>query len=90
MEIMIILALIIFNGLFAMSEMAMVSAKQLRLKMMAEDGSSAAEKVIELQGNSDRMFSTIQVGITMIAMLSGIIGEKAFIVPISELLNSMG
>lgn len=90
MEIIIILGLIILNGFFAMSEMAMVSAKQMRLKLMAEDGSGAAEKVMELQGNSERMLSTIQVGITMIAMLSGIIGEKALIVPISEMLISMG
>lgn len=90
MEIMIILGLIILNGFFAMSEMAMVSAKQMRLKLMAEEGSGAAEKVIELQGNSDRMLSTIQVGITMIALLSGIMGEKALITPITEIFVSMG
>lgn len=90
MEIMIILGLIILNGFFAMSEMAMVSAKQTRLKTIADDGSKAAEKVMELQGNSDRMLSTIQVGITMIAMMSGIMGEKALITPIAVVLTGLG
>lgn len=90
MDIIIILGLIIFNGFFAMSEMAMVSAKQMRLQMMSDEGSTAAGKVLEIQKNSDRMFSTIQVGITMIAMLSGIIGEKALITPIADFLTSFG
>ncbi len=73
-EILIIVFLILMNGLFSMSEMAIVSARKHRLEQKAEEGNKGAAKALELAKNPNRFFSTVQVGITLIGILSGAFG----------------
>ena len=73
-EIVIVIVLILINGLFSMSEMAIVSARKHRLQQKAEDGNKGAAKALELAKNPNRFFSTAQIGITLIGILSGAFG----------------
>nr|WP_297306670.1 hemolysin family protein [uncultured Flavobacterium sp.] len=72
MEILIIFFLIILNGIFSMSEMALVSARKNRLEIAAKKGSSSAKAALELANNPNNFFSTVQIGITLIGILTGI------------------
>ena len=67
-ELTIVLALILLNGLFAMVEMAVISARRARLQRAAERGEVGAEAVLALQADQSRFLSTIQFGITMISV----------------------
>ncbi|KPL91971.1 hemolysin family protein [Levilinea saccharolytica] len=73
-EILILLLLILANGLFAMTEIAVVSSRKARLQQMAEDGSAGARTALLLAEDPNRLLSTIQVGITLIGVLSGALG----------------
>ena len=73
-EILIILLLILANGIFALSEMAIVSARKTRLQQRAEDGEKGAKAALALSEEPTRFLSTIQVGITTIGILSGSVG----------------
>ena len=68
-----------------MSEISLVSAKKARLQQLADKGSLGALKAISLQENPAYFFSSVQVGITAISLLSGIIGEKSLIEPIQNM-----
>ena len=72
MEILIIVILILLNGVFAMSEMALVSARKSNLEMQARQGSKGARKALKLAKDPDRFLSTVQIGITLIGILTGI------------------
>jgi len=72
----ILLILIFINGVFAMSEIAIVSSRRARLQQFAEEGSTGARSAIELSEDPTRFLSTIQVGITSIGIMSGAIGES--------------
>ena len=72
MEILIIVILILLNGAFAMSEMALVSARKSNLEMQARQGSKGARKALKLAKDPDRFLSTVQIGITLIGILTGI------------------
>ncbi|MCI0667148.1 MAG: hemolysin family protein [Methylococcaceae bacterium] len=78
----LIMLLIVLNGVFAMSEMAIVSARKVRLQQWAEKGNRGASKAMELAEQPTRFFSTIQVGITSIGILSGALGEDAVARPL--------
>ncbi len=73
-EILIIVFLILMNGLFSMSEMAIVSARKHRLEQKARGRNKGAAQALELAKNPNRFFSTVQVGITLIGILSGAFG----------------
>ncbi|WP_370573412.1 hemolysin family protein [Methanomethylovorans sp.] len=73
-EIVTIIVLIVFNGIFAMSEFALVSAKRARLKQLAEEGNTGAVAALELSHKLTPFLSTIQVGITLIGILAGAFG----------------
>lgn len=90
MDIFLVILLVILNGVFAMSEMSLVSAKKVRLQQMAEKGNKGAKAALQLQSNPTRMLSSVQVGITCIGLLSGMIGEKALIEPFANFLISFG
>ena len=80
LELLIVLALIVLNAFFAMSEMALVTSRKLRLKQLAEDTtapSRAAQKALVLAEHPDKMLSTVQVGITLIGVLTGLFGGEA-------------
>jgi putative hemolysin len=77
MEILIILFLILLNGIFSMSEIALVSARKFKLESSAKKGNSNARKALELANNPNTFLSTVQIGITLIGILTGIFsGEK--------------
>jgi putative hemolysin len=89
-DILLILFLIMLNGVFAMSEMAVVSARKVRLQQWAEDGYPGADAALALQGDPKVFLSTVQVGITSIAILSGAIGESTLADPLSVWLKDLG
>lgn len=72
MEIAIIIFLIFLNGLFAMSEVALISARKSSLKVQATQGSRSAKRALQLADDPDRFLSTVQIGITLIGILTGI------------------
>jgi putative hemolysin len=77
MDIVILLGLILLNGLFVMSEIALVSARKARLEGMAEKGDKKAENALKLSNNPELFLSAAQIGITLIAILTGVYsGEK--------------
>ncbi|MGQ5523841.1 hemolysin family protein [Chitinimonas sp. PSY-7] len=90
MEIALLLGLILLNGLFAMSEIALVAARRARLQVLAESGDTGARAAIQLGENPTRFLSTVQIGITSIGVLNGIVGESALAGPFSVWLVGMG
>lgn len=76
-ELLILLALIVLNGVFAMSEISVVSAKRARLMQMVERGDRGAALALDLNAEPTKFLSTVQVGITSIGILSGAVGEGA-------------
>ncbi len=90
MEILFLFVLIVINGLFAMSEIALVTAKRSRLSKLAEDGERAAVTALKLGQDSTRFLSTIQIGITSIGILNGIVGESALAAPLATTLQTLG
>ncbi len=90
MEIVIIVVLILLNGLFSMSEIAVISARKSSLKSEAKRGSKSAQAAINLSENPDRFLSTVQVGITLIGILTGLYSGDVLAGDVSSLLISMG
>lgn len=84
LDVLCLFCLVLINGFFAMSEIAIVTARRAKLQMQADDGSERARIALELSENPTRALSTIQVGITSIGILSGIVGESALVEPLSE------
>jgi len=78
MEIVIILGLVLLNGLFSMSEIALVSARKPRLELDAKRGNKSAQTALQLANEPDRFLSTIQIGITLIGILTGLYSGEAF------------
>ncbi|MDY0089200.1 MAG: hemolysin family protein [Flavobacteriaceae bacterium] len=77
MEIFIIFLLIILNGVFSMSEIALISARKNRLETAAKKGNTSAKTALELANSPNKLLSTVQIGITLIGILTGIYsGEK--------------
>ena len=71
----IVLLLIIINGVFALAEIALISARKARLQLLAETGNSGAIAAMELKADPSRLLSTVQIGVTLIAVLSGTFGQ---------------
>jgi putative hemolysin len=90
MEFLILLGLIMLNGIFAMSEIALVTARKARLMKYAAEGDRAAEVALKLGEDPTRFLSTIQIGITSIGVLSGIVGEAVLAQPFSKWMQSLG
>ena len=78
MEIFILLALIILNGLFVMSEIALVSARKSRLEHLANKGDETARRALDLANNPELFLSAAQIGITLIAILTGVYSGERF------------
>ena len=83
MDIALLLFLILLNGIFAMSEIAVISSRKSRLQRLAEDGSPGAHSALALHNEPSNFLSTIQVGITSVGILSGAIGETALADPLA-------
>ena len=90
MEIALLIALIVLNGVFAMSEIALVTARRARLARLADDGDGSAAVAMKLGEDPTRFLSTIQIGITSIGILNGIVGEAALAGPLAEWLQTLG
>ncbi len=90
MEIAILALLILFNGFFAMSEIGLVSARKARLQRYIDAGDRRAKLAAALGEEPTRFLSTVQIGITSVAMLSGIVGEATLAPPLAERLRGWG
>jgi putative hemolysin len=90
MEIVIILLLILLNGLFSMSEIAVISARKSGLKSEADRGNKSAQRALSLSVHPDRFLSTIQVGITLIGILTGMYSGDVLTAKFSPLLELWG
>lgn len=89
-DILIILALIAVNGVLAMSELAIVSSREARLKAMARSGSSGAKCALELAAEPGRFLSTVQTGITLISIINGAFSGASLGEPVAERLQRTG
>ena len=87
MDVALLAFLIILNGLFAMSEMALTASRKARLQVMLEAGERGAQAAIALHENPTKWLSTVQIGITSIGILNGIVGEAAFSQPLAVWLH---
>jgi putative hemolysin len=83
MDVALLVILILLNGLFAMSEMALTAARKARLQVMHEAGESGAQAALTLHEDPTKWLSTVQIGITSIGILNGIVGEAAFAGPLA-------
>ncbi|MDP8306007.1 MAG: hemolysin family protein [Candidatus Chlorobium antarcticum] len=90
MQLFLLFFLILLNGMLAMTEIALLTAKRSRLGKLAENGDRAAEAAIKLGMEPTRFLSTIQAGITSIGILNGIIGEGVLAGPLALWFSSLG
>lgn len=88
-EALIVFILIVANGVFALSEMSLVSAKKVRLEQLADTGNKGAIKALELMARPNRFLSTVQIGITLIGVLAGAFGGSALSQPLAALLSQV-
>ena len=89
-DVVIILALVAINGLLAMSELAIVSAREARLKAMAKSGSSGAQCALDLASNPGRFLSTVQIGITLVGILAGAYSGATLGKPVGDRIALLG
>jgi putative hemolysin len=82
-EVALLVFLILLNGVFAMSEMALTASRKARLQVMVEAGEHGAQTAIELHDKPTKFLSTVQIGITSIGVMNGIVGEAAFSQPLA-------
>lgn len=90
LDVLIVLALIALNGLLAMSELAVVSAREARLKAMARSGSGGAQYALDLAADPGRFLSTVQIGITLIGILAGAYSGASLGEPVAQRLELAG
>ena len=83
MDVVLLVFLIFLNALFAMSEMALTASRKARLQVMVETGDAGAVAAMELHDDPTKFLSTVQIGITSIGVLNGIVGESAFAGPLA-------
>jgi putative hemolysin len=90
LEILIVVALTLVNGVLAMSELAIVSSRPARLKVMADNGSRGAATAIRLAADPGKFLSSVQIGITLVGVLSGAFSGATLGVRLSEALVDAG
>ena len=86
-QIFVILLFIVFNGVFVMSEMAVASSRKARLQQRINDGDKRANAALELNQNPNMFLATVQIGITLISVLTGAVGGATFAEPLSKVLE---
>jgi putative hemolysin len=89
-DVAIILILILINGVFAMAELSIVSARKARLEAMARRGRSGARIALQLNADPSRLLSTVQIGISLIAVVSGAYSGEALGGPVSARIEALG
>lgn len=90
LDVVLIVALVALNGLFAMSELAIVSSREARLKAMAKAGSNGARYALDLAADPGRFLSTVQIGITLIGIGTGAYSGASLGEPVSQRLALLG
>ncbi len=90
LHLAILLLLILLNGFFAMAEIALVSARPARLQPRAAEGSAGAQAALELKADPSRLLATVQIGITIIAVLTGTFGEATLGESLQDYLAAQG
>ncbi len=90
MEALLLLVLILTNGLLAMSEVALLTSRRGKLQGMAAKGKKSAALALKVSENPTEFLSAIQIGITSIGLLSGIVGEAVFAAPLALALEGLG
>jgi len=88
MDVALLVGLILLNGVFAMSEMGLTASRKARLQVMVENGDPGAQAAMDLHENPTKFLSTVQIGITSIGVLNGIVGEAAFAAPLAVWLSN--
>ncbi len=86
-ELLIIFVLIFLNGVFSMTEIAVVGARKTKLREMAKSGNKKAEYALQIAENPENLFSTIQIGITAIGILTGMFSGATLSGPLASLLS---
>lgn len=89
LHLSIIFLLILLNGFFAMAEIALVSARPARLQPMANEGRAGAKAALELKADPSRLLATVQIGVTVIAVLSGTFGQATLGEPLEAYFTSV-
>ncbi|MFM6932864.1 MAG: hemolysin family protein [Novosphingobium sp.] len=89
-DVAVLVGLIIINGLFSMSELAIVSARPARLKVAAEKGKSGAKKALHLASDPGKFLSTVQIGITLVSIFAGAYSGASLGGPTAERLAALG
>jgi len=89
-QVFVILLLILLNGFFVLSEMALVSAKRSRLQAAAEQGQSGAKSAIALLEDPTTLLSAVQIGITLLTIFTGLYGGETFAGPLADELKAYG
>src|SRR5699024_4624564 len=82
--------LIVFNGLLALSEMAVVSSRRARLQSLVDSGHRGARRALQLAEDPRRFLSTVQVGITLVGVLAGAFGGATLAAPFAQWLKGIG
>ncbi|MGI6341934.1 MAG: hemolysin family protein [Bacteroidales bacterium] len=90
MEILIILLLILLNGFFSLSEIALVSSKETRIEQLKKEGSRRASIALELIGDSENFLSSVQVGITLIGIINGAFGGTMLAGDLAPFIGKLG
>ena len=88
-KVLLLLALIVLNGVFSMSELAVVSAKKARLQRRADEGSAGARAALELAERPNRFLATVQVGISLVGIFAGAYGGAQLAGPLADALNGV-
>ncbi len=89
-DVLLLTLLIIFNGFFSMSEIAIVASRRSKLQILAEDNAPGAKLALKLSENPSKVLSIVQIGMTSIAVLSGVVGQAALVEPFSEFIQGFG
>jgi putative hemolysin len=87
MDVALLLFLVLLNAVFAMSEMALTASRKARLQVMVEGGDAGALAAMKLHDDPTRFLSVVQIGITSIGVLNGIVGDAAFSAPFAQWLR---
>ncbi|RYU93471.1 hemolysin family protein [Emticicia agri] len=90
MEILIILFLVILNGIFSMSEIALVSSRKTKLEILSKNGDKRAQSALDLANSPNRFLSTVQIGITLISILTGIFSGDTLTENLKSILMGWG
>lgn len=89
-DVVVIAGLIVVNGVFSMSELAIVSARSGKLRVLADRGNRGAQIALELTADPGKLLSTVQIGITLVAVVTGAFSEASLSGPVAERLAGLG